>query len=60
MPVRIVPVRLLDGVGRDLTGFLALAVGWVRLHLSDHAEPVIDVPARVLAVPANGGNQPTS
>ncbi|MFI7291084.1 hypothetical protein ACIBRY_31215 [Streptomyces anulatus] len=52
--------RLLDGVGRDLADFLALAADWVRLHLPDHAEPVIGALVRVLAVPANGVTQPTS
>ncbi len=46
--------RLLDGVGRDLTDFLALAADWVRRHLPDHAEPVIGALVRVLAVPASG------
>ncbi|OSC70594.1 hypothetical protein B5180_24400 [Streptomyces sp. BF-3] len=47
--------HLLDGVGRDLAGFLALAADWARVHLPDHAEPVIDALARVLvARPGDG------
>ncbi|MFE6914146.1 hypothetical protein [Streptomyces rubiginosohelvolus] len=30
--------RLLDGVGRDLAGFLALAAGRARRNLPDHAD----------------------
>lgn len=52
--------RLLDGVGRDLAAFLALAAAWARLHLPDHAEPVIEALARVLGVPANGGTRQAS
>ncbi|MEV5581209.1 hypothetical protein AB0L39_21930 [Streptomyces parvus] len=52
--------RLLDGVGRDLAGFLALAAGWARRNLPDHAEPVIDALIRVLAVPMNGVAQQAS
>ncbi|CAM5535168.1 hypothetical protein [Streptomyces griseus] len=51
---------LLDGVGRDLSAFLVLAAEWVRLHLPDHAEPVIEALARVLDVPANGGTRQAS
>lgn len=43
--------RLLDGVERDLADFLALAGGWVRGHLPDHAVPVTAALARVLALP---------
>ncbi|MFJ4704551.1 hypothetical protein ACIP6I_06795 [Streptomyces anulatus] len=49
--------RLLDGVGRDLADFLALASDWVRRHLPDHTEPVIGALVRVLAVPASGSRQ---
>ncbi|MFI7087972.1 hypothetical protein ACIBUR_30810 [Streptomyces anulatus] len=52
--------RLLDGVGRDLTDFLALASDWVRRHLPDHAEPVIGALVRVLAVPASGSTRQPS
>ncbi|MFJ2438777.1 hypothetical protein ACIOWM_36795 [Streptomyces anulatus] len=52
--------RLLDGVGRDLADFLALASDWVRHHLADHAEPVIGALVRVLAVPASGSTRQTS
>ncbi|MDX3487395.1 MULTISPECIES: hypothetical protein [Streptomyces] len=52
--------RLLDGVGRDLADFLALASDWVRRHLPDHAEPVIEALVRVLAVPASGSTRQAS
>ncbi|WP_405466322.1 hypothetical protein OG333_15485 [Streptomyces anulatus] len=52
--------RLLDGVGRDLADFLALAADWARFHLPQHAEPVIDALVRVLPVPANGGTRTVS
>ncbi|MFH9199827.1 hypothetical protein ACH4KO_35530 [Streptomyces anulatus] len=52
--------RLLDGVGRDLADFLALASDWVRRHLPDHAEPVIGALVRVLAVPASGSTRQAS
>lgn len=48
--------RLLDGVGRDLADFLALAADWARVHLPDHAEPVIDALARVLVVRPGDGD----
>ena len=43
---------LLDGVERDLAGFLALATGWAGEQLADHAAPVAAALARVLARPA--------
>ncbi|MEV7656338.1 hypothetical protein AB0O39_19430 [Streptomyces anulatus] len=52
--------RLLDGVGRDLADFLALASDWVRRHLPDHAEPVIGALVRVLAVPVSRSTRQTS
>ncbi len=52
--------RLLDGVGRDLADFLALASDWVRRHLPDHAEPVIGALVRVLAVPVSGSTRQAS
>lgn len=52
--------RLLDGVGRDLADFLALASGWVRRHLPDRAEPVIEALSRVLDIPVNGVTQHAS
>lgn len=53
-------MRLLDGVGRDLADFLALASDWVRRHLPDHAEPVIGALVRVLAVPVSGSTRQAS
>ncbi|MFB8217755.1 hypothetical protein [Streptomyces anulatus] len=52
--------RLLDGVGRDLADFLALASDRVRRHLPDHAEPGVGALARVLAVPASGSTRQAS
>ncbi len=52
--------RLLDGVGRDLAGFLALASDRVHRRPPGHAEPVIGALVRVLAVPANGGTRRAS
>ncbi|MHA4813276.1 hypothetical protein ACXZ65_02855 [Streptomyces aculeolatus] len=43
---------LLDGVERDLAGFLALATGWAGEQLADHAAPAAAALARVLAHPA--------
>ncbi|MFE4638753.1 hypothetical protein ACFRJ1_36005 [Streptomyces sp. NPDC056773] len=55
-PVIDVPVselpRLLAGVERDLTGFLAAATGWIAEHLPDHSASLTAALARVLALPA--------
>ncbi|WP_405186326.1 hypothetical protein OG582_16000 [Streptomyces anulatus] len=53
------PLSVLGGtgwacLGHDLADFLALAADWARVHLPQHAEPVIDALVRVLPVPANG------
>ncbi|MGX1886802.1 hypothetical protein [Streptomyces sp. NPDC055287] len=43
--------HLLDGAARDLADFLASAAGWLRRHLPDHAVPVTEALARLLALP---------
>ncbi|MER5966540.1 hypothetical protein [Streptomyces sp. NPDC002057] len=43
--------HLLDGVERDLTGFLTLATDWASHHLPDHAAPVAAALARALDLP---------
>ncbi|MEV4599368.1 hypothetical protein AB0K15_18400 [Amycolatopsis sp. NPDC049253] len=43
--------HLLDGVERDLAGFLALAADWAHRNLPGHAFPVISALIRVLDLP---------
>ncbi|MFE1906701.1 hypothetical protein ACFW96_23965 [Streptomyces gardneri] len=54
-PVIELPVtelgHLLNGVERDLTDFLALAVDWASRQLPDHCAPVAAALARVLDLP---------
>ncbi|MGY5004741.1 hypothetical protein [Streptomyces griseus] len=57
-PVIDLPVtelrRLLAEAERELTGFLAVAAGWVSEHLPGHSAPLVAALARVLDVPPPG------
>ncbi|MFE5865659.1 hypothetical protein ACFQ77_34690 [Streptomyces virginiae] len=43
---------LLDAAERDLTGFFALATGWIAQHLPGHRAPVTAALARALGLAA--------
>ncbi|MEU0940454.1 hypothetical protein [Embleya sp. NPDC005971] len=47
--------RLLEGVDRDLSDFVALAADWASHHLPDHATPVVAALSRLLDLPSPTG-----